>query len=88
MQEGRVSLPLPLVGAIGATRGLLGLGIGLLVADRLDDKPRKMLGLALLGVGVATTIPLALTVLRRRKTAKAATSSEPRTSSATPRMVH
>lgn len=87
MQEGRVPLPLPLVGAIGATRGLLGLGIGLLVADRLDTKPRKILGLVLLGVGAATTIPLALTVFRRRKTAKAATSPEPRTRS-TERMVH
>ena len=88
MQEGRVSLPMPLVGAIGVTRGLLGLGIGLLVADRLDDKPRKILGLALLGVGAATTIPLAVSVLRRRKAAKAATSDTPRPRSGEPRMVH
>ncbi len=88
MQEGRVTLPLPLLGAIGATRGLLGLGIGLLVADRLDTRPRKILGLALLGVGAATTIPLALTVFRRHKAAKEATPAAPRTSSKEPRMVH
>jgi hypothetical protein len=87
MQEGRVTLPLPLVGAIGATRGLLGLGIGLLVADRLDDRPRKILALALLGVGAATTIPLAMAVFRRRKAAKAEAPATKKRE-VEPRMVH
>ncbi len=56
------SVTLPELALVAATRGMLGVGIGLLLADKLDDKQRKAVGWALLGVGVATTIPLALEV--------------------------
>jgi hypothetical protein len=55
----RNPLSLPVVIAIAATRGMLGAGAGLLLAPRLRDRKRKKVGLALMGVGLASTIPLA-----------------------------
>jgi len=48
----------PEVALIAITRVALGVGIGLLVARRLNDQARTAAGLALLTVGVATTVPL------------------------------
>jgi hypothetical protein len=44
------------------TRVALGVGIGLLASGRLDDRARKGAGIALLAVGVLTTVPLLLSV--------------------------
>jgi len=63
----RTTLPLPVVGLIAATRGLLGAGIGLLFAERLTPERRAKVGRILLGIGVASTIPLAATVIRNRR---------------------
>jgi hypothetical protein len=52
-------IPVPVLGAIAATRGMLGAGAALLLAPRLPEKKRKIVGMALMGVGIATTIPLA-----------------------------
>jgi hypothetical protein len=52
-------IPVPVLGLIAATRGMLGAGAGLLLAPRLPQRKRKIVGLALMGVGIATTIPLA-----------------------------
>ncbi len=57
---------MPEIGLIAATRGMLGAGIALLLADRLNKDRRKTLGWALLGIGVASTIPLAIRVMRRK----------------------
>lgn len=54
----KVKLTVPQLGLIALTRGLLGAGIGLLVADRLGQDQRRAAGWTLLGVGVATTFPL------------------------------
>jgi uncharacterized membrane protein YfcA len=48
---------------IAGTRGMLGAGIGLLLADRLPEAQRKAVGWTLLLVGAVTTVPLALEVL-------------------------
>ncbi len=37
-------LTLPEVGIIGGTRGLLGAGVALLLADRVSDSQRKTVG--------------------------------------------
>ena len=55
-------LSLPTLFSVAATRGLLGVGAGLLLSDKLERKDRRRTGFALLGLGVATTIPLALRV--------------------------
>ena len=58
-----VKLSLPTLASVAATRGMLGMGAGLLLAPKVGDKRRRAVGLALLGIGVATTIPIALRVL-------------------------
>ncbi len=62
----RTEIALPELGLIAATRGLLGAGVGLLLADRISEKPRKAVGWTLLLIGVLSTIPLAWLVLGRR----------------------
>lgn len=54
----KVKLTAPQLGLIALTRGMLGAGIALLVADRLGAEQRRAAGWTLLGVGVATTLPL------------------------------
>lgn len=51
---------------IAGTRVALGVGIGLLLSDRLNRDQRRAAGLALLGVGAATTIPLAIGVIGKK----------------------
>lgn len=54
---------LPELALVGSTRGLLGAGIGLLIADKLNASQRKAVGWTLLGIGLATTIPIAAEIL-------------------------
>jgi hypothetical protein len=78
----KTEISLPELGLVAMTRGLLGVGIGLLAANKLNGA-RKPVGLALMAVGLATTVPLVLDVLagvepsqprkpRARKPARAA----------------
>jgi hypothetical protein len=62
-----VELPLPLVGAVAATRGMLGMGAGLLVAPSVPEARRKAVGWVLLAIGALSTIPLAVSVFSRRR---------------------
>jgi hypothetical protein len=54
---------LPELALIAGTRAALGVGLGMLLAGKLDRETRKGAGWALLAVGVLTTIPLAAGVL-------------------------
>ena len=60
-------LRLPELALIAGTRGLLGAGIGLLLADKMSPGHREGIGWALVAVGVLTTIPLGMMVLDRRR---------------------
>ncbi len=60
-------LPLPELALLVGTRGLLGAGLGLLLAERVNADQRRAVGWALVTIGVVTTIPLALMVFNRRK---------------------
>ena len=61
----RRTLTLPELAMIAGTRAMLGAGVGLLLADRLNKDQRRAVGWTLLGIGVLTTIPLAANVLSR-----------------------
>jgi hypothetical protein len=63
------TVTIPELALVAATRGMLGAGIGLLAAPRLQDRERRAVGLTLLAVGILTTIPLALEILRPRTAA-------------------
>jgi hypothetical protein len=60
-------LPLPELALVAGTRGLLGAGLGLLLADRVKPDQRQAVGWTLVAIGVVTTIPLMLMVFNRRK---------------------
>ena len=47
-----------------ATRAALGAGVGMLLADRIPRDRRRAIGLALIGIGAATTIPVVRAVRR------------------------
>jgi len=57
----------PLLGFIVGTRAALAFGVGLLVADRIPAARRRTVALTLIGIGAATTVPLAMEVLGRRR---------------------
>lgn len=59
--------PLPLLFAIAATRGMLGIGIGMLLSERIALRNRRKVGIALAAIGAATTIPLALTLRKNQR---------------------
>jgi hypothetical protein len=59
-------LTLPEIALIAGTRGMIGAGAGLLLADRLNDDQRKSIGWTLLIIGAISTIPLAIEVLSNR----------------------
>ena len=60
-------LRLPELALVAGTRGMLGAGIGLLLADKLTDQQRKGVGWTLVTIGVLTTIPLGMIVFSRRR---------------------
>jgi hypothetical protein len=63
MRETRLSLPE--LGLIAGTRGVLGFGLGLLLAGRWPESERRAIGRTLVLVGLLSTIPLAADVLCR-----------------------
>lgn len=64
LKERRVTVPELIL--VGGTRAALGLGIGLLMKDKLNKDQRRAAGFALVLVGVLSTIPLALEVLSNK----------------------
>jgi hypothetical protein len=57
------ALTIPEIMLIGGTRVALGVGLGLLIADKLSRDEGKGAGWALLPVGVVSTVPLVMNVL-------------------------
>jgi len=58
------------IGLIASTRAILGVGIGLLLSDKLAPEQRRAAGLALFLVGAVTTFPLVANVFGRRESPK------------------
>jgi glycerol uptake facilitator-like aquaporin len=67
MNTMKTELTLPELALVVGTRGLLGAGIGLLVANKLSTEQRKGIGWTLAAVGVLSTIPLAIMVFGNRR---------------------
>lgn len=70
MREHRITLPE--LALVAGTRGMIGLGAGLLISERLRTDQRRAAGLALLVTGLLTTIPLGFMLFRGRSSARAA----------------
>jgi len=60
------TLTVPEIMLIAGTRVALGAGIGLLLADKLNEERRRGAGYALLVFGALSTIPLVMNVLGKR----------------------
>jgi hypothetical protein len=60
----KVLLDLPALGFVVGTRAALAAGVALLVSGRLPPARRRALGLTLVAIGAATTVPAALSVVR------------------------
>ena len=65
-----VLLDLPTFGFIVTTRAALGVGIGLLISERLTAERRRAIGATLIAVGAATTVPAAISVIRSVRRSK------------------
>lgn len=61
----RRSLSIPEIAIIAGTRGALGAGLGLLLAGYMSREQRRAVGWSLLGVGLISTIPIAVQLFAR-----------------------
>jgi hypothetical protein len=62
------TLTVPQIALIAATRGAIGFGAGLLLANKFDQSKRKTLGWSLFLSGLASTIPIAMHLFRKEHT--------------------
>lgn len=51
-------------GFVVATRAALGVGIGMLLSGKIPAQRRRAIGVTLVSIGAATTIPAAMAVFR------------------------
>ena len=58
----KTEISLPELALVAITRGLLGAGVGFVMADHIEPVRRRAVGWTLVAVGVLTTIPLLLDV--------------------------
>jgi hypothetical protein len=63
----KAEVTLPELALIGGTRGMIGAGAALLLADRLNKDQRRAVGWTLLLIGAISTIPLAIDIFSKRK---------------------
>ena len=61
------TVTLPELGFIVGTRAALAAGVALLMADKLKGPVRRNVGLALVAIGVVTTVPAAMIVFSARR---------------------
>ena len=59
-------LTIPEIAIIAVTRGAIGFGAGLLLANKFQESKRKTLGWSLFLTGVASTIPIAMHLFKNK----------------------
>jgi hypothetical protein len=74
MNETRITLPE--LALVAGTRAALGIGVGLLLANRLTVQERKGAGWALFLVGALSTVPLAIEIFGRPRWLRLSRESE------------
>jgi hypothetical protein len=68
MMKEKSKLPLPILALFGFTRGMIGAGVGMLLAERFARGHRRMIAFALIGAGALSTLPIGVTMFRARRT--------------------
>ena len=67
MEHSKVkSITVPELAFIAATRGMIGFGAGLLLANKVNPERRKVVGWSLFLTGLATTVPIAMHVFGKK----------------------
>jgi hypothetical protein len=66
----KTTVSLPELALIAGTRAILGIGIGLLLADRVNPDQRKAVGWTMFSIGAISTIPLAFEVFGGERLAR------------------
>lgn len=61
----RINVTVPEIALVAVTRGLGGVGIGLLLSTFLTHSERRTLGWGLLSLGALSTVPLGMRILPR-----------------------
>lgn len=64
------ALTFPELMLIGSTRGMLGAGLAFLLSNKLSADTRRGAGWALFAVGVVTSIPLGIILVRKSRSIK------------------
>lgn len=64
--DGGVTMSYPELGLVAATRGALGVGLGLLLANTLSRNKRKAIGLPLFIGGVLSSIPIGMHLFHKK----------------------
>jgi hypothetical protein len=62
------NVTVPELALIAATRGAIGFGAGLLIADKLKRERRKVLGWVFFLSGLASTVPIAMRIFGKKET--------------------
>jgi len=62
----KLELTIPEFALVVGTRAMIGAGIGMLVADRVNEDKRKAIGWTLFAIGAISTIPLMFEVLGKK----------------------
>jgi hypothetical protein len=62
-----ISTSVPELILLAATRGMIGVGIGLLLANRISRGKRRAIGLPLFLIGALSTIPIAMRIFSNDK---------------------
>jgi hypothetical protein len=62
------SVTVPELALIAVTRGAIGFGAGLLLAEKFKRERRKVLGWALFLSGLASTVPIAMHLFGKKQT--------------------
>lgn len=63
----RTEVTIPELALIAGTRAMLGAGVALLLAGKLNDDQRKAAGWTMFLIGAISTIPLLMGVLGKRQ---------------------
>lgn len=63
----QVKLPIAELAAIAATRAMGAAGAALLASPKLPDRRRRRVGFVLLAIGIVTTVPFIIDVIRRTR---------------------
>ena len=61
------TLSIPEIGLIAVTRGAIGFGAGLLLANKFSGQVRKTLGWSLFLSGLASTVPIAIHLFGKKE---------------------